>query len=254
MLDHELDGLHVLVTRPPGQAEKLSTGIRQLGGNPLPLPLLEISPVVPADNQLQSALTQIDLVIFISANAVEHGLLYLNPLPAQVQVAAIGQATAEHLHVAGIEVTLVPARFDSEGLLALPQLQDLQGKVVLIVRGVGGREKLAQTLRQRGAHVSYLEVYQRTCPAWRDVDVARALRADIITITSGEALENLATLACRPGAGALWSKPLLVFHERIASHARELGFKLTPVVAAQPGDDALLDALVHWQKERKRNT
>lgn len=246
MPDHDLQGLHVLVTRPVGQADKLSAGIRQLGGVPIELPLLEIKPL-PLAASSPPSLQHVDLVIFISANAVEHGLAYLQPLPAPIAIAAIGQATAERLHNAGVQVTLVPAEFDSEGLLALPALQDLHDKTVLIVRGAGGREKLAQSLGARGAKVRHLEVYRRACPAWRDADVATAMRAEIVTVTSGEALENLAALAQLPGASALWAKQLLVFHARIASRARELGFTLTPLIAAQPSDAALLEALVHWR-------
>lgn len=249
MPGRDLQGLHVLVTRPREQADKLSAGIRQLGGTPVLLPVLDIVPLTPTASTKQPALSlaNIDLLIFISANAVAYGLPYLTPLPAHVQIGAIGQATAECLRNAGLEVALVPASFDSEGFLALSQVQDLHNKSVLIVRGEGGREKLAQSLRERGAQVDYLEVYRRACPHWGNADVSTAIRADIIIITSSEALENLAKLAHMPGAAELWSKPLLVFHARIASRARELGFTLTPVVAEQPSDDALLSALMHWQ-------
>lgn len=249
----ELAGLNILVTRPLAQAVWLSEQIRQRGGIPLALPLLKIHPQA-MDDAMSSVLAQlpeIDLLIFISANAVNFGLAVLPRLPATLQVGAIGEATANQLREAGVQVDLVPAHFDSEGLLALPQLQDLQGKRVMIVRGVGGREKLADALRKRGAELGYLEVYRRSCPQWDADAVDTALRADIISVTSGEALDNLATLASLPGAEALWRKPLMVFHERIAVRAHELGFTLKPVVTAKASDAALLSALLHWANERK---
>ena len=249
----DLPGLNVLVTRPPAQATRLSTAIRQMGGNPIALPLLDICPLPPTTQikQALAQLDQVDFLIFVSANAVMFGLPYLAEIPASLLVGAIGQATAERLRAAGIHAELVPTQFDSEGLLALPQLQALQGKAVLIVRGKGGREKLAESMRARGARVRYVEVYRRACPRWTESDVHTAQRADVITVTSSEALENLAQLAKLPGGEGLWAKPLLVFHDRIAGRARELGFTLKAVVTEQPSDDALLMALAHWTNVQK---
>lgn len=252
MPSHELAGLNILVTRPRAQANGLCHAIQQHGGQPIALPLLEIQPLSPAPDSLPSEtdLAQTELLIFISANAVDCGLPYLPPLPTSLRVGAIGQATAQRLQAVGIH-TLVPARFDSEGFLALPQVQDLRDKTVIIVRGKGGREKLGESLHERGARLRYLEVYRRVSPKWTAGDVRTAMRADVITVTSGEALENLAQLAEQPGGIALRSKPLLVIHDRIAVRAQELGFTLKPIVTAQPGDDALLQALLHWANEQK---
>ncbi len=249
----ELQGVNVLVTRPQAQTAWLSNEIRQRAGKPIALPLLEIYPL-PVTHAMQQVLSQLNhanMLIFVSANAVEHGLRHLLPLPATLQVGAIGEATAERLRIVGVQVDLVPARFDSEGFLAMPQMQDLHGKIVIIVRGAGGREKLADSLRTRGAQVLYLEVYQRACPHWDVADVQAALRADVITVTSSEALDNLAALARLPDAESLWTKPLVVFHQRIAGRAHELGFTLKPVVTEYPGDGALLAALLWWANEQK---
>jgi len=246
----DLDGLRVLVTRPTAQSQGLSEAIRQLGGDPVELPLLEIIPL-PAAPLPHGELASSDLVVFVSANAVEYGLAALGELPVGLQLAAIGQATSERLAQSGYPAVLQPAQQDSEGFLGLPQIQELQGRRVVIVRGQGGREKLAEGLRARGAQVEYLEVYRRQCPAWDAIAVSAALTVDVITISSGEALENLARLAQQPGAAGLLDKPLLVFHARIAGRARELGFTLKPVVATAPADEAVVAGLIHWMKERK---
>lgn len=244
----ELQGLRVLVTRPAEQAQHLTDEVYRLGGDPIALPLLEIQPLTP---QSIPDLAKMDILVFISANAVTFGLPCLPELPPELLVGAIGQATAAHLTAAGIRVDLVPGQPDSEGFLALPAMQVLAGKMVLLVRGRGGRETLARHLRERGATVTYLEVYRRVCPQWRATDVNTALHADVITVTSGEALDNLAQLARLPAAEAIWSKPLVVFHERIAGRARELGFTLNPVVSVKPGDDALVKALLKWVNQQK---
>ena len=248
MPDPELRGIKVLVTRPAAQAQRLCDGIQRLGGEPVALPLLEIEPLHPSH---LPDLAVFGVLIFVSANAVRYGLDSLLPLPAGMSVGAIGRATAEHLAAAGVRADLVPTRYDSEGLLALPGMQHLHGKSVLIVRGQGGRETLAESLRARGAQVAYLEVYRRVCPVWDAAAVQNALGTDIISVTSAEAVENLAQLARQPGAERLWAKPLMVYHERIAGRARELGFTLKPVVTDEPGDDALLTALLQWVDEQK---
>ncbi|MEJ2397761.1 MAG: uroporphyrinogen-III synthase [Gammaproteobacteria bacterium] len=248
MPEVELQGLSVLVTRPAAQAQHLSEAILRLGGKAVALPLLEIQPRAPS---AIPNLREMDILIFVSANAVEHGLNVLGPLPAALLIGAIGRATAQCLAAFGIRADLLPTRADSEGFLALPEIQELTGKKVLIVRGQGGRETLATQMRARGAAVRYLEVYRRVCPHWRAEDLETALRADVITVTSGEALENLARLARLPGGDALWTKPMLVFHQRIAGRARELGFTLKPVVSAKPGDEALLTALQDWVNQQK---
>lgn len=244
----ELQGWRVLVTRPPARAQDLVEGIRRLGGEAICLPLLMIRPLKPA---ILPDLAKTDLLLFVSASAVEHGLPCLGELPAGLRLGAIGEATAQPLRRAGLAPALVPAQADSEGMLALPALQDVVGQHIVIVRGRSGREALASGLRERGATVSYLEVYERTCPVWQAEDVATALRADVISVTSGEAVDNLAQLARLPGGEALWRKPLLVFHARIAAHAQALGFTLKPVISEKPGDGAMLAALQKWAKQQK---
>lgn len=248
MRDPELQGCRVLVTRPLGQAQDLVDGIQRLGGEAICLPLLVIKSIEP--DQLPRLATS-DLLLFISPNAVDHGLHWLGEQCASVRLGAIGHATATRLAQAGFKPELVPAQANTEGMLALPALQQVVGKRIVIVRGRGGREKLASTLRQRGATVNYLEVYERSRPRWQEEDVAVALHADIITVTSGEALDNLGQLARLPGGDQLWSKPLLVIHARIAAQAQELGFTLKPVISEKPGDEAMLKALREWAKQHK---
>jgi uroporphyrinogen-III synthase len=247
-----LAGLRVLVTRPRHQNEKLCELIRAAGGTPVVFPLLEIAP--PHDvaqlDQVLDTLPQTDMAIFISANAVAFGLARvharLGALPAQVRLAAIGQASAQALATEGLTDVLVPAeRFDSEALLALPALQRVTGRRVVIFRGAGGREQLAATLRERGAQVVYAECYRRVRPT----DGAPALRAllarhaiDIIVLTSGEAL---ATLHDWLGT-ALAPLPLLVVSARIADAARAAGARQVQVAEAA-SDAALIAALRAWR-------
>jgi uroporphyrinogen-III synthase len=249
-----LAGVHIAVTRPPEQATKLNAAIAQAGGSVISFPLLDIASL-PDLSAFHAAITPLhlfDWAIFISSNAVQYGmpLLQQASLPASLKFAAIGPTTASALGSFGVAEVLKPAdRFDSESLLALPELQQMQGQRVLIVRGVGGREVLADTLKQRGAEVVFGECYRRINPQ-KNADVLAHAHAgnqlQAIIITSSEALRFLLDVAGESD----WLKavPLFVNHDRIAEQAQSLG--LTLISAGQPGDEAMLQLLTrHFQSQ-----
>jgi len=242
----KLNGLKVLVTRPAGQSASLIETIQAQGGVAHAFPLIEIHPVSQCSASL-SRVNDYDLVIFVSRNAVECAWSFLSVSQlASSQVAAVGQATAAALIQHGHPADIVPTyRYDSEGLLAMPELEYVSGKRILIVRGQGGREVLANSLRERGADVDYAEVYQRV--PTEQVLTYSSDDIDVIIITSSEALVHLQDIARQTGKTWLLAKPLLVIHERIAMRAGELGFKLNPVIAGQASEAALLDALQSMQ-------
>jgi uroporphyrinogen-III synthase len=120
-------------------------------------------------------------------------------------------------------------------------MQQLANQQVLIVRGVGGRELLADTLAARGANISYLEVYRRALAAPDTSALATALTADKVICTSVTGVNNLYQLF-GPDMTILMKKPLVVLSERIRQHALSLGFERVFVTAAA-GDKAILQRL-----------
>jgi uroporphyrinogen-III synthase len=226
-----LNDVHVLVTRPEHQAENLSRLIEQQGGIAVRFPTLEI---VSKDDagQIKATLANLDRfqwVIFISANAVNFALKANSGKIGRsepVRFAAVGQATAQAMKLAWLPVDLVPEKgYNSEALLAMPQLQQVEGQSVLIVRGEGGREHLAATLRSRGAEVDYLEVYKRVIPKIDSSPVAELLeqhRLDVITVTSAEALQNLSLMLDKKNNKLLSLIPLVVVSDRIRCIAADM--------------------------------
>ena len=245
----------VLVTRPAHQAEGLCQRIEQLGGRAIRFPVLEIT--APHDGRpLEECVAQLDdfdIAIFISANAVEHALtciLAQRDWPVAVRTAVIGRRSAEALENFGVQVDLCPQEhFNSEALLELDALQDVTGLRVLIFRGNGGREYLADTLRERGAQVEYVEAYRRSRPDTDStvlVDAWRAGEIDVVQVNSVESLENLFAMLDDEGKALLRDTPLLVVSERMLPVAGRMGFRSPPVLAANATDDAVLDALCAW--------
>ena len=250
-----LAGVGVLVTRPSGQADNLCNIIENAGGKAIRFPAIEISPiddpqsVTPIIDRLDSY----DMAIFISANAVKYAIQSIKTkrdFPECMALAAIGNATRKALEDEGLKADIYPTRqFDSEALLDLPKMQRVKGKKILIFRGGGGRELLKKTLVERGAHVDYAELYQRTIPAQKSNMLDQYWKKnaiDIVTVTSNQALDNLFILAGELGKQNLVTTPIVVISQRMVQNAMEKGIQAAIVVAEQAGDEAILDAIQKW--------
>lgn len=136
--------------------------------------------------------------------------------------------------------------FDSEAVLALPEFAEnaVRGKRVLVLRGDGGRDLLAETLRARGATVEYLSCYRRSCPVTDPeplLQPARDGRLDALVLTSSEGVRNLRTLVGEEGVRLLAGVPVFASHPRIAAQSRDCG--LDRVVETEAGDEGILRAL-----------
>jgi uroporphyrinogen-III synthase len=241
------EGVGVLVTRPRQQSAELIAAIDAAGGRSIAFPAIEIAPrCTTAVEQECAGLHVPDIVIYVSRNAVEHGLAW-NPDGA---VAAVGPSTAAALEAAGRVVDIVPARgFDSESLLAEPAMNDVAGKTVRIVRGNGGRELLAETLRERGASVEYLAVYERRLPSYTDAELDELAQRwdsgdiDVVTVMSVESLKNLLTLLPASCVAALGETPLVTPAARVLKEAQERLPGCTVIVAAGPAADEMVRAI-----------
>ena len=252
-----LDGVGVIVTRPQRQAAVFAGRIAALGGHPIIWPAIVILPP-PDSASLERAhqhLSEYDIAIFVSANAVEYGAPPPGRWPARMIAYAPGPATAEALASAGIPDARVPqTSWDSEGLLELPDLADVSGKRIVIFRGEGGREFLGNALRTRGAVVDHVPCYQRVAPATGADGLIEAMhdeRANALTLTSNEGLDNLVA-ALGPAGHALLAKlPVFAAHPRIAERAREHGLR---AVETAGGDAGLLAGLLEWFGARPRAT
>ena len=235
-----LAGKRVVVTRPRELAQGLAARIRQAGGEPLLLPTIEIRDAedpAPA-RALLARLHEFDLAVFISPSAVRKAF-ELAQGRAWPRMAAVGEGTRRELEQRGCRNVIAPAgQADSEALLALPELAQVAGSKVLILRGAGGRELLGETLAARGAKVETAECYRRVRPPAGPLPDGRV---DAFCVSSGEALRNLVALL---GRERVAQAPLFVPHERVAGAARELGLR-EPVLAG-PGEAEMLAALVAY--------
>lgn len=227
--------------------------MKAAGGRPIVFPALEI--VDPVDSRalrvLVDRLEHFDVAVFVSPTAAAKGIDLVRSrreLPPGLRIAAIGKGSAQALRTLGVDDVAAPERgADSEAFLELPEFQDMHGRSVVIFRGAGGRELLAETLRRRGAAVEYAECYRRARPGG---DAQMLLRAwgrgelHAVTATSREALDNLFEMVGTLGRHWLRKTPLFVPHARIAEAASALG--IAQVAVTESGDEALVEALVRF--------
>lgn len=254
-MPNSLQSFGIAITRPVDQAQTLNALIKAEGGTPISFPLIAIVPLEDyraLDSTIET-IAEYDWAIFISSNAVQNGmprLLQANtPLPPKLRFAAIGPVTAQEIRNLGVPAVLTPlTRFDSEALLALPEMQQVAGQRIMIFRGVGGREVLADTLKTRGAQVSFAECYRRVNPQ-QDCAVLETLgqnkQCHAIVVTSSEAMRYLLELTERGRAHWLQNVIICVNHARIAEEALkqahpDVANRLHITVAKAPGDAAML--------------
>ena len=257
-----LQGRRILVTRPAAQAGSLAGLIAEYGGEAVCFPLIEIS-ATDDPEALQQAIARLDdyyLAVFISPNAVTYSLpqlLAARTWPAGLLAGAIGPGTVTQLNAHGIAEVVAPNdRFDSTALLERAELQTerVAGRKVLILRGNGGREELAENLRERGAQVDAVTVYRRSPPAEPALllSLLRNTALDALTISSSEGLRNLQAVLDTDNLKDFQRTPVFVPHQRIADVATELGWK--DVILTRPADAGIIKSLCAYdwsQYDRK---
>ena len=247
-----LAGKGIVVTRPAQQSGRLTAALSAAGARAIVFPTIDI--LAPADAPALDAvidrLDQFEFAVFVSPNAAREAMKAIvarRAWPAAVKAATIGRGGERELARHGIVGVIAPERFDSEALLAMPAMQAVAGRRVVIFRGDGGRELLGETLRARGAVVEYAACYRRALP---QVDAAALLAAwaggkiDAVTVTSSEGLRNLCTLIGAAGRDYLKQTPVFVPHPRIEGAARDAGLAVVKLTAQ--GDDGLLAGLLEW--------
>ncbi|MBM3110797.1 uroporphyrinogen-III synthase [Pseudomonas arcuscaelestis] len=228
-----MSGWRLLLTRPEQECIALSRALTEQGIASSSLPLLEIEPLSldEAQGQLLREFDQYAAVIVVSKPAARLGLAELahhwRQLPRQAWF-TVGAASAQILQAHGCQVSYPAQGDDSEALLHMPELhQAIAGPAprVLIMRGQGGRELLAERLAEQGASVDYLELYRRYLPAYPQGALSERIRAERLNglvVSSGQGFEHLLQLA-----GVNWSQlarlPLFVPSPRVAGQARQAG-------------------------------
>lgn len=238
-----------LITRPESQSAGLAALLEAAGAIPLLAPMIDIAPT-DAPDQLAAAiagLSSYQLAVFVSPSALDAVAAQLAAWPSGLPAAVVGPGSRDRAHEIGIQDIICPAsQFDSEGLLAEPRLQNLEGQRVVLFRGNGGRELLAETLAARGARLDVVEAYQRQQPGFRAEDLQTLLAdgCDGVIMTSSEAVHNLFTLADDELTNTLRNLRFFCAHPRVGEAIRQHGVAQVHLTAT--GDTGLLAGLLDY--------
>jgi uroporphyrinogen III methyltransferase/synthase len=239
--ERPLDGRTIAVTRARAQASELAERLRELGARVVETPAIRIEPL-PAD---VLSLDGYDLICLTSPNGVR--LLFERLAAgggdaralAGTTVAAIGPGTARALRSHGIEADVVPEKFVAEGLI-----EALAGRPVsraLVARAAQARDVLPDALRERGAEVDVVALYETVAETLDDDALAALGDASHVTFTSSSTVRFL--LEAAGGPGALGDARLVSIGPVTSATLREHG--LEPAVEAERHDiDGLVAALL----------
>jgi uroporphyrinogen III methyltransferase/synthase len=235
-----LHGTTIAVTRARAQASGLAAQLSELGAEVVQAPVIRISPLKGPAPDVQ----RYDLLCLTSPNGAELLFARLTAVGldaralAGVRVAAIGPGTAGTLAEHGVIADVVPERFVAEGLVEA--LADIPVTRALVARAAEARDVLPDALRERGAEVDVLALYETVAEPFTDAERAAIAAADYVTFTSSSTVRFFFEQA----ADVLGQRTRLasigpVTTETLREHGRE------PDVEASRYDiDGLIEAIV----------
>jgi uroporphyrinogen III methyltransferase/synthase len=194
-----LNGRVVVVTRARAQASGLAATLTSLGAGVVELPAIRIVPMLDSDEVAAAlaALHTYALICLTSANGAE---LLFEAMAARgldarafanATVAAIGPGTAAALRDHGVIADVIPERFVAEGLIEALKDVPVEGRPVLVARAAEARDTLPDALRERGADVDVVSLYETVAEEPEPAAVAAAAGADYVTFTSSSTVRNL---------------------------------------------------------------
>jgi uroporphyrinogen III methyltransferase/synthase len=252
-----LQGRRVLVTRPKHQADELAQRIRELGAEPIVVPVISIGP--PRDwGPLDGAIRELhgyDWVVFTSANGVGAFVDRMAEIGVRedaltrCKLAAIGPATARALAAKAREPDAVPQVFLSDAIAdALGEVRDLR---ILLPRADIARRDLVLDLSSRGAIVDSVDSYSVVGES--DPATIRTIAArlgddcpEYVTLTSPSAFRGLRALLQAAGVEDWMTRSEIVCIGPVtAREVADSGF--TPAAVAT---EHTVDGLVGALKER----
>ena len=226
--------LIILNTRPKNQSQALSAQLKLMGVDVVELPLIEIQSVPVKEKTFKT-----DIAIFLSANAVDH--FYDQATLQAERIIAIGSSTTQALESHGCKNTQCPKVFSSEGLLEMPELQNVHHKKIMIVSGENSKGLLPHGLKLRGAIVQNVISYRRNPLFYDERALVPALQSTHIIVTSSEIFQVLLDLFEAHHAW-LVQRTLCVISDEMKRHAEHLGF--TSVIQARNATtEAIIEAL-----------
>ena len=227
---------HLISLRPQGQHDALRRAAARFGARTVALSPWQLRLRTDAATRAQLALALgCDRIVFTSPAAADAAarLLPLEQIPAGRAV-TVGEGTARELRRRGVVDVQAPSRMDSEGLLALPAMHNLQGKRVALITAPGGRGMIAAQVQAMGAQLLRVDVYDRVLLPVSAASVARLQALEgpaVLALSSGEALEHIVAQLPESLLQRWRAAPVVGASARLAQLATSHGFEQVHVAA-----------------------
>ncbi len=269
-------GLKVLNTRPKttSRREALAEQLESLGALVLNMPAIKITPLSEFQ-ELDRVIGKIaftyqnwtqgaedhpayDWILFTSANAVAHfldrlfALGYDARILAGTRIGAVGKATAAKLSEYRLAVDFMPSRFTGAAWAA--EVEDIDGKSVLLPRSEIGAEETVLSLEARGARVEVVSVYSvQPCePDQAILDQLGEGQVDVITFFSPSAVRStiqqlVDAFGEERAYGILRGCTIACVGPVTSQAAQEAGLRVD-LTAREYTVEGLVEALTQWRR------
>ncbi|MFT7527606.1 MAG: hydroxymethylbilane synthase [Arenicella sp.] len=187
-------------------------------------------------------------IVFVSRNAVEFGMSIVEQsgqaIAQATQVIAMGAESAKQLMKHNIIALYPDNGTGAEALLSVKQLADLSQRRVLIVRGTQGLDWPADEMRNRGAQVDQVNVYDQSLPLNASQKMQKLLGQEqqspqTIFLHSGHSARNFIDLVSADRERFSKTK-LVVGSRRIAEMANELNWNGGITIAESPSNKHMM--------------
>lgn len=242
--------MNVLVTRPDERGEQLVQWLaeRQIFAIHQPILKIEAGKELPQLPAILARLNAGDFVFAVSKNAVDFSVKALKETGfkwrSDLHYLAVGQGTANYFcSQAELPVHYPIESENSEGLLNLSELRELNGKHIVILRANAGREYFSEQAKLRGATVETVECYQRLL--WAEnlpekLSLAKRTGIDTLIVTSGEILKILVEQTQEEDRSWLFECQIIVVGKRMAQLAERAGWKQAKITISEKADNQSL--------------
>ena len=193
-----LHGKKVVVTRARAQASGMARALEALGAEVVELPAIRIEPLI-SSRAVRGAVESLHTYALVCLTSPNGARLLFDAMDArgfdaralsQAQVAAIGPGTAQALRDRGVIADVVPERYVAEALVEALSEVPVEGKPVLVARAAEARDVLPDALRERGAEVDVVSLYETVRETPAQAEIEAALAADYLTFTSSSTVRN----------------------------------------------------------------
>jgi len=206
-----LDGKVIAITRDEEGAKDFVKMVESRNGKVIALPTISLVPKDPAT--MIKFLDMIkdkkhDYILFMSANAVKIMFDVFDntkktndaaSLLNSTRIIAVGPHTKQELENHSVNVSMMPKKYSSYGVIELLSREDCKGKRIIIPRSSASTNYLAKSLATLGMVVDELHVYD-VKPARHDkwsqfMDTLAKNKIDCIVFTSASSVNSFFEVA-----------------------------------------------------------